>query len=74
MLRAELRRLGFIYDDKMVSRRFTGQIQAEGYHLALCKFLLRSLQDLYPDLPVSQFSERTAFTVKDEVGNWKMDR
>ncbi|CAM9983147.1 unnamed protein product [Laminaria digitata] len=67
---AELRRLGFSFDSSMVSRgRFGQQIQTEGYHLALCNFLLRSLKDLYPDLPVYKFSELAVFTVKDEDGD-----
>lgn len=67
---SELRRLGFSFDNSMVSRgRFGGQVQAEGYHLALCKFLLRSLHDLYPELPVAQFSEVVVFAVKDEDGD-----
>lgn len=50
---------------------FGQQIQTEGYHLALCKFLLRSLKELYPDLPIAKFSELVVFTVKDEVGKGK---
>lgn len=43
------------------------RVQAEGYHLSLVKFLLRSLADLYPHLPVGGFSSNAVFTVMDEV-------
>lgn len=37
------------------------------YHLSLSRFLLRSLADLYPELPVGRFSDLAVFSVKDEV-------
>lgn len=40
------------------------------YHLSLSRFLLRSLADLYPELPVGGFSGLAVFSVKDEVGVW----
>ncbi|CAM9484003.1 unnamed protein product [Ascophyllum nodosum] len=65
----ELRPLGFSFDESFISGGPLGQqIQSEGYHLGLVKFLLRSLADLYPDLPVGAFSSNAVFTVKDEDG------
>ena len=65
---AELRPLGFSFDESLVSGGpLSQQIQSEGYHLGLVRFLLRSLADLYPDLPVGAFSSNAVFTVKDKV-------
>lgn len=63
----ELRRIAFPYEDGLVSAGgpLGAQMQVEAYHLSLCKFLQRSLADLYPDLPWG--SELAIFSVKDEV-------
>lgn len=37
------------------------------YQMALCSSVLKSLGDIYPDLPVGTFNDRVAFTAKDEV-------
>ncbi|CAN0505406.1 unnamed protein product, partial [Ectocarpus sp. 12 AP-2014] len=68
---SELRRLAFGYDDSFQQASSGGLFdeQRQGYHLSLCKFLLRSLGGLYPDLPVGKFSELAVFTVKDEDGD-----
>lgn len=60
---SELRRLAFGFEKDIVGE---GQMQV-AYHLSLSRFLLRSLADLYPALPVGKFSEAAVFSVKDEV-------
>lgn len=37
------------------------------YQMALCSSVLKSLGDIYPDLPVGSFNDGVAFTAKDEV-------
>lgn len=66
-LDAELRRLAFSFDKDLISAGQGGQQMQVAYHLSLSRFLLRSLADLYPNLPIGGFSELAVFSVKDEV-------
>lgn len=67
-LDAELRRLAFSFEKDLISAEYGGQQMQVAYHLSLSRFLLRSLADLYPELPVGSFSKLVVFSVKDEVG------